>query len=423
MTLGTIIAAKRKELGLSQEALGQQLGVSRQAIYKWESDASLPEIDKLIAMSKLFGITVGALLGLEEEGQADPTEAQLAAVEAIVKQYLAAREEPSQAQLDALETMVDRRMAKKKGRWPRVLGLCALAIAFLLLLNRLDNLSRKYQDLSYAYSNLQYSVNNQVSNITNRMEEILKAQNNLAADYSAEYLSTDVPGNAVTFRVSALPRTYTDGLTVSFLAETGEGQCVQVEGMEEPGHRFSAEVTCPLSDQITLSAVFRDPGGDSSIQRLDGFFGMLSDTIPEVYPEDLSLWNQRVPDGRLVIADSWTEVSVADSRLKPTTGTVRELRLGLFHNRTLIAWGQEGEQPPSYQGDWSSYRFFRFTDVDVQLEPGDRIQLVAFFTDSFGREFASTGVGLEYQEDEGILEYITDGTYGISPVEQWQIPE
>jgi len=42
MTVGQRIAHKRKELGLSQEALGEQLGVSRQAIYKWESDATLP---------------------------------------------------------------------------------------------------------------------------------------------------------------------------------------------------------------------------------------------------------------------------------------------------------------------------------------------------------------------------------------------
>ena len=48
MTTGQRIAAKRKERELSQEALGEALGVSRQSIYKWESDASLPDIDKLI---------------------------------------------------------------------------------------------------------------------------------------------------------------------------------------------------------------------------------------------------------------------------------------------------------------------------------------------------------------------------------------
>ena len=66
MTLGERIARKRKELGLSQEALGERLGVSRQAIYKWESDASLPEIEKLIALSGIFSVPVGWLLGVEE---------------------------------------------------------------------------------------------------------------------------------------------------------------------------------------------------------------------------------------------------------------------------------------------------------------------------------------------------------------------
>lgn len=59
MTTGGRIAQKRKEQGLSQEALGDRLGVSRQAIYKWESDSALPEIDKLIALSRLFGVSVG----------------------------------------------------------------------------------------------------------------------------------------------------------------------------------------------------------------------------------------------------------------------------------------------------------------------------------------------------------------------------
>ena len=45
MTTGQRIAAKRKELSLSQEALGETLNVSRQSIYKWESDSSLPDID------------------------------------------------------------------------------------------------------------------------------------------------------------------------------------------------------------------------------------------------------------------------------------------------------------------------------------------------------------------------------------------
>ena len=66
MTVGQRIAQQRKEHGLSQEALGEALGVSRQSVYKWESGSTLPEIDKLIALSRLYGVTIGWLLGVED---------------------------------------------------------------------------------------------------------------------------------------------------------------------------------------------------------------------------------------------------------------------------------------------------------------------------------------------------------------------
>ena len=64
-TLGQRIAQRRKGLGLSQEAFGEKLGVSRQAASKWESDAAVPEIEKLITMSRLFGVSVDWLLDVE----------------------------------------------------------------------------------------------------------------------------------------------------------------------------------------------------------------------------------------------------------------------------------------------------------------------------------------------------------------------
>ena len=51
MTLGQRIQELRKQHGMSQEALGDALGVSRQAVSKWEGDNGIPELDTLIAMS------------------------------------------------------------------------------------------------------------------------------------------------------------------------------------------------------------------------------------------------------------------------------------------------------------------------------------------------------------------------------------
>ena len=57
MTLGERIAYYRGKLGLSQGELAEKLSVSRQAVSKWETDAGLPDLERLIALSKLFDIT------------------------------------------------------------------------------------------------------------------------------------------------------------------------------------------------------------------------------------------------------------------------------------------------------------------------------------------------------------------------------
>lgn len=65
MNIGTKIQQLRIKNGLTQEKLAEMLSVSRQSISKWEMDQSLPEIDKIVKMSKLFSVDVNEIL-LEE---------------------------------------------------------------------------------------------------------------------------------------------------------------------------------------------------------------------------------------------------------------------------------------------------------------------------------------------------------------------
>ena len=66
MKLADRIQTLRKQKGYSQEELADKLGVSRQAISKWESEQTVPEMDKIILMSDLFDVTTDYLLkGIE----------------------------------------------------------------------------------------------------------------------------------------------------------------------------------------------------------------------------------------------------------------------------------------------------------------------------------------------------------------------
>ncbi len=66
MTLQEKILYCRKKAGLSQEALAEKMGVSRQAISKWETGDAVPEISKLLLLGTAFGVTTDWLLSSDE---------------------------------------------------------------------------------------------------------------------------------------------------------------------------------------------------------------------------------------------------------------------------------------------------------------------------------------------------------------------
>ncbi|MDE6442168.1 MAG: helix-turn-helix transcriptional regulator [Clostridia bacterium] len=69
MTTGEKIAKCRKEKGLTQEQLAQTLGVTRQAVSRWEGDIAFPETDNLTKMCRLFGVSCDWLLNYDGEEQ------------------------------------------------------------------------------------------------------------------------------------------------------------------------------------------------------------------------------------------------------------------------------------------------------------------------------------------------------------------
>ena len=62
MTFSDKLIALRKKAGWSQEELASQLGVTRQSVSKWEGAQSVPDMDKVVQMSRLFGVTTDFLL-------------------------------------------------------------------------------------------------------------------------------------------------------------------------------------------------------------------------------------------------------------------------------------------------------------------------------------------------------------------------
>lgn len=73
MTFAEKLKSIRKQTGMSQEQLAEKLGVSRQAVTKWETDAGIPDIENIMAISALFDISIDELFS-NEKGSKKPAE-------------------------------------------------------------------------------------------------------------------------------------------------------------------------------------------------------------------------------------------------------------------------------------------------------------------------------------------------------------
>ena len=66
MSFGEIFKKFRLEVGLSQNEVAKRLGIHQSNVSDWENDISRPEYEKLIQLSKIYGVSVSDLLGVDE---------------------------------------------------------------------------------------------------------------------------------------------------------------------------------------------------------------------------------------------------------------------------------------------------------------------------------------------------------------------
>ena len=406
MTIGQRIAQKRKERGLSQEALGDQLGVSRQSIYKWESDTALPEIDKLIVLSRLFGVSVGWLLGVEEQPEpagedAGPegelTETQLKMVEEIVSRYIAAQPK-----------------SRKRRRWPWALAGLALCLVLFHLFDRLGRVDEQYTSLQNSLYRVESSVDGQIDSLSNRVEEILKAQNSLTADYGVELklvsLRDGGDNGLALFSAYAVPKTYQAGMTAEFSIENGTGGVHIVPvALGVDGKTFSVDsIATRLTDSIRLSVTFISADGTRQTQLLDQFEGLYSATMPAVRfrPAVTDFMGLEANDSGLLTLPA-AEFSVAPEDAAQEIpdvprSDVQAIRVGLFKNKALVTWLEPCAEPETSWEDSAGASFFRLpagTQVTMTGD-GDQLCFAAVVTDEYGRQGVYSDIPYILQDGE-----------------------
>lgn len=202
LTLGQKIASRRKLLNLSQEALSEQMDVSRQSVSKWESDAAIPDIDKLIALARIFGVSVGWLLGTEPQQPFDPQEGLTDAQKKMVEEIASHYQQP----------------VPKKSPWKALLlCLCLVAAAAAFFLHFQGQLSLLSAENAAARSQIAgLTESNQLFQAQlNEMRALLETQSQtskLLQDFGAiSYVSADYTTANVHFLF--VPKVYQENCT------------------------------------------------------------------------------------------------------------------------------------------------------------------------------------------------------------------
>ena len=233
MTTGEKIAALRREHKLSQEALGEKLGLSRQAVSKWEADQAVPTMDNLMELSRLFGVPVDTLLRPDAPFPAPPAEKNSTDAPA-------APETPHKG------------VSPSRGKILAIGGSALLCVSLALnavCLYQIAQLKGEVQALRVRAGNVSTVYYPGTSADTGDFAE------------SSEHMTLD-PENTeqliVTF--SAVPRVASDGETAKFLLR-GSEQSWECEAEDDAGGGYRGSLTIPMVDEYSVYLVLTDRNG------------------------------------------------------------------------------------------------------------------------------------------------------------------
>lgn len=265
MTLGQNLQAARKAKGLSQETLAERIGVSRQALGKWEKDTALPGLDNLQAAAQVLGVSVDTLLGT---GCADPAPA---------------------VTLDAMRDLLAARDAEQR-RHRRLWGLIGAAgaiVAVLLLVVQNMAYQRKMQSLTDSYANLQQQLSSTTAALTARMDELqdaVRQGKSTVMDWHwipLDKLHKDVQNSWMPVLVQVTPSESTAGMTAQLSVTYGD--TTGLYDMDElPGSCYQAQLVFEVGQTYELTVQWTAPDGTAANEKLGTVDFTETQTEPEL---------------------------------------------------------------------------------------------------------------------------------------------
>ncbi|WP_294816238.1 helix-turn-helix domain-containing protein [uncultured Gemmiger sp.] len=265
MTLGQNLQAARKAKGLSQETLAEQIGVSRQALGKWEKDTALPGLDNLQAAAQVLGVSVDTLLGTEAAGPAPAVTLD------AMRDLLAAR---------------DAEQRKHRRLWG-LLGAAAAVVVVLLLVVQNLAYQRKMQSLTDSYAMLQSQLSSTTADLSTRMDELQDAVRQGKSTVlewrwvPVDKLHRDVQSSWMPVLVQVTPSESTTGMTARLSVTYGD--TTELHNMDVlAGDIYQAQLVFTVGQTYDLTIQWTAADGAAANEKLGTVDFTATQTKPEL---------------------------------------------------------------------------------------------------------------------------------------------
>ncbi|WP_294802900.1 helix-turn-helix transcriptional regulator [uncultured Gemmiger sp.] len=251
MTLGQNIQTARKAKGISQETLAEKIGVSRQALGKWEKDTALPGVDNLQALAQELGVSVDALLGSAAPDTAAPA-----------------------VTLNALRDLLDARDAearrRRRGAWLAAAAAAAVLLAVgggmaARLQTRLDGLAGQYGYLSSELSR----TNSDLSARMQELQNAVRQGESTVLDWDWHPLASLQDDGTMPVEVFVKPRIEQQGAAVTLCVTNGSDTALYAMQRGQDGVYTVRDTVFALGQNYVLSVQWTNPDGTTVNENLD----------------------------------------------------------------------------------------------------------------------------------------------------------
>lgn len=373
MTLGERISNKRKASGLSQEELGNIIGVTRQSIYKWENDQAVPELENLLQLSRVFEITVGWLVN-EETGVISEDISMTDSLSEAARKISTSAEK-------ANEVLKEHSCTNKRA------AVCIIAVLLCAIITfgiKLEKLERKYTDLQVSVNDAMLYTQGKVDSVVNMVKEVISQYANVTAADDIEILGVDFYENTVSLRVYAKPKTYTQGMSGTVTVRSGDESFI-FEAIPGNDKGFSADITVPLTDSIEICFEF-ESNGSAEIVKLAEYTGWYSYSFGE-YEIDWPLPDTAVPLSKYCEVSAYNDIDFDFFGVTPFPELLN-IDVILLEGDTVIARYEriDGIPKDAVYGELQNYTTLFFKRPDgITLNEGKTYTELLILTDQYGR--------------------------------------